>query len=139
MDTLKTEIRDQIGNKFDELRSKGFIPAELYGNRITNLHLSVNSKDFLKIFKEAGENTVINLEIDGEIKPVLVYHIQRHHLNESFSHVDFYQVDMSAKIRAHVPVKFVGESPAVKEKGGVLNKSISEIEVEALPSDLPHS
>jgi len=133
---LKVGKRD-LG-KNSTLRKDGLIPAELYGKGIENIHLAVEAKEFSKVFKEAGENTVINLEIDGSKHPALIYDVDRHPLDGTVRHIDFYKVRMDEKIVAKIPVEFVGEPPAVKEKGGVLNRNVSEIEVEALPADLPH-
>ena len=135
---LKTEARTIFGKKNKALRAEGRIPAELYGHGVPNAHLVIDMKEFANIFREAGENTVVTLLVDGEKRPTLIHDVIRDYLTGAVEHVDFYQVRMDEVIRAHVPVLFVGESPAVKASGGVLNKTISEIEVEALPADLPH-
>lgn len=126
------------------MRQQGMIPAELYGRGLKNLHLSVPTKDFLKVFKEAGTNTVVNLLLDKDLSaggqerhPALVYEVKKDYLTDEIMHVDFYQVRMDEKIKAKVPIEFEGEAPAVKDKGGILNKAMSEIEVESLPADLP--
>lgn len=136
---LSVKERDKFGKEVKALRREGFIPAELYGHGFANAHLSVNKKDFEKVFGQAGESTVINLLLgDGaDKKPALVHDVQRDFLTDEIVHVDFYQVRMDEKIKADVPLEFAGEAPAVKEFGGVLNKTISEVEVEALPADLP--
>jgi large subunit ribosomal protein L25 len=136
---LPVETRKKFGKANKGLRREGVIPAELYGHGVENLHLEVKTKDFERVYKAAGENTVINLLIGKEKKPVLVHDIDRDYLSGSVSHVDFYQIRMDEKIKVPVPVAFSGEAPAVKEKGGLLNKTILEIEVEALPANLPHS
>jgi len=119
------------------------IPAELYGHGINNLHLSVPAKEFLKIFKETGESTILKLKIKGEERKeevaVLIHDIQKNSLTDEISHIDFYQVRMDEKIVASVPLEFIGEAPAVKEKNGILIKAMQEIEVEALPADLPRN
>lgn len=120
-------------------REEGLVPAELYGHNVPNLHLFLNGKEFSKAFKEAGETTVIQIAVGNEKYPVLVHEIQRHPLTQDVQHIDLYQVKMDEKITSHVPIVFIGESPAVKEKAGTLNKSMDELEVEALPADLPHS
>ncbi len=134
---LAVKTRETLG-KAKALRAGGLIPAELYGHGVKNLHLAVDAKEFRKVFKEAGENTVITLVANKDKYPVLVHDIQRNFLHDTVDHVDFYLVRMDEKITAHIPIEFVGEAPAVKELGGLLNKSMNEIEVEALPGDLPH-
>lgn len=136
---LAVEKRESFGKSTKHLRGKGLIPGELYGRGIENLHVAVDAKVFEKVFHEAGENTVINIVLGNEKRPVLVHDIKRDYLTGKIDHIDFYQVRMDEKIRAHIPIEFVGEAPAVKEQGGFLNKTIIEIEVEALPGDLPHS
>lgn len=134
---LKAERRLKFGKANRSLRAAGLIPAELYGRGIQNLHLVVKEKDFNKIFKEAGETGVIQIEVDGEKHPVLIHEVDRDYLSGAIVHVDFHQIQMNEKIRVHVPVEVVGDSPAVKGLGGVLNRTLSGIEVEAFPADLP--
>ncbi|MBI4085483.1 MAG: 50S ribosomal protein L25 [Candidatus Liptonbacteria bacterium] len=134
---LTVKEREKFGKGIVSLRREGFIPAELYGHGLKNIHLSVSRKDFEKVFGEAGESTVINLLIGEEKRPALVHDIQKDFLTNEIIHIDFYQVRMDEKIKTHVPIEFTGDAPAVKEFGGVLNKTISEVEVEALPADLP--
>lgn len=145
---LAVQNREKFGKAVRSLRRAGFIPAELYGHGVKNTHLSVAAKDFLKVFKEAGTNTVVNLLIGEEKhpanggtherRPALIYEIKRNYLTGEIAHVDFYQVRMDEKIKAKIPLEFTGEAPAVREKAAILNKAMAEIEVEALPADLPH-
>lgn len=139
MITLKAEKREVFGKKTNKLRRGGLIPAELYGRGIANLHLTIPEKDFSKVYEEAGEHSVLNLEVDGQSHPVLIHEVQENPLKQEIISIDFYEVRMDEKVKAHVPVEFEGEAPAVKEKEGVLIKNMDEIEVEALPADLPHS
>lgn len=139
---LKVQRRTILGKKTKSLRQQGLIPAELYGRDFENIHLSVSAKDFSRVFKEAGESTIIKLKVEsdkgeGEYN-VLINDFQRSLLTNEISHIDFYSVRMDEKITATVPLEFINESPAVKEKVGILIKAMHEIEVEALPADLPH-
>jgi large subunit ribosomal protein L25 len=140
---LEVQIRNEKGRRVKDLRRQGLIPAELYGKGIENMHLAVKSKDFKNVFKEAGESSIINIVIFDKNKkeeiPVLIHDIQKDYLTDDIIHIDFYRVRMDEKIRTHIPLEFVGESPAVKNYGGILNKSMLEIEIEALPKDLPHN
>ncbi len=136
---LTAKNREITGKKVRTLRREGLVPAELYGHGLKNLHLSVAIKEFDKVFREAGENTVVTLVVDGADKrPVLVSDVQKNYLTGGIDHVDFYQVRMDEKLTAKVPLEFDGISSAVREKGGIIAKSMTEIEVEALPNDLPH-
>ncbi len=136
---LTVQKREILGRKIKSLRRDGLIPAELYGHGFKNVHLSVSAKDFSKVFKEAGESTIINLIVENSKLPVLVHDVGFNSLNDEIDHIDFYAVRMDEKITATVPLEFVGEAPAVKEKGGVLIKAVKEIELETLPADLPRS
>ncbi len=131
--------REKFGKQVKALRAEGLVPAELYGHGVENVHLSIPVKDFNKVFKEAGTNTVVTLLIDKDKRPALIYDVSRDPVSGDLAHVDFYQVKMDEKITTKVPLTFVGEAPAVKAKSAVINKSMTEIEVEALPQDLPHS
>jgi len=136
---LLVQTREILGKKIKSLRKQGFIPAELYGHGLKNQHLSVPMKEFGKIFKQTGESTLIKLKIEsGKEFNVLIHDIVKNALTDEISHIDFYSVKMDEKIKARVPLEFIGEPPAVKEKGGVLIKSMHEIEIESLPADLPH-
>ena len=136
---LAVTTREKLGKGVKALRKEGLIPAELYGHGLKNIHLSVPVKEFAKAFKEAGTNTVVTLLVGKEKKPAIIYEVGRDSVTGDVAHVDFYQVRMDEKIKTKVLLEFMGEAPAVKEKGAILNKSMSEIEVEALPQDLPRS
>jgi len=136
---LKAKKREKLGTIISrKIRADGLIPAELYGHGITNLHLSVPLKDFLKVFKETGESTLINLDIDGEKRPILIFDIKTDPVKGEIIHADFYQVRLDEKLKAHVMIVLEGVSAGVKEKAGILTHAMREVEVEALPADLPH-
>ena len=111
----------------------------MYGHGIKNEHLSVPVKDFAKAFKEAGTSTILYLLVGKEKKPAIIHDVVRDPLSGAVAHVDFYAVRMDEAVTAKIPLEFVNESSAVKEKGAIINKSMTEIEVEALPQDLPHT
>lgn len=135
-------LNAQKRSKTDDLvkvRKDGLVPAVVYGAGVENTPISVPAIDFKKIYKEAGETTAISLSIDGKITPVLIHDIQLDPIRGFAQHVDFLAVDLKKKISTHVPLEFTGVSEAVKSGSGVLVKVLHEIEVEALPSDMPHS
>jgi len=139
---LQTKIRDLSGSKVKNLRREGQIPAVLYGKGIENINLTLNMKEFSKTFKEAGENTLIELTIDNkgkkENRNVLVHSVQFDPVSDLIIHADLYEVNMKEKVEANIPLLFEGESEAVKTENGVLVKNFLEVEVSALPKDLPH-
>ncbi|HWQ60233.1 MAG TPA: 50S ribosomal protein L25 [Candidatus Fimivivens sp.] len=137
--TLKATTRE-AGKGLQMLRKGGFVPATLFGHGIAPASISLESREFARAFKAAGENTIIALSVDGG-KPVnvLVKDTQMHPLTNRYTHADFFQVRMDEVIEATVPFEFVGISPAVAELGGVLIKASDEVDVKALPADLPHT
>lgn len=136
---LAFQQRDIFGKKTKSLRAKGLVPAELYGRGVKNVHIMMPAREFVKVYRAAGENTVINLDVVGKKTPVLIHDVTYHPVTDEIASVDFYQVRLDEKLRTKVPVQFTGESAAVKHRSGVLIKALKEIEVEALPNDLPHS
>ncbi len=134
---LQVEKREILGKKVSALRERGLIPAELYGHGVENLHLSVNSKEFQKVYKEAGENMVVNVKFGTISKPVLIHDVQLYPTTGDIIAVDFHEIRMDEEIKIPVPIEFIGSSPAVQLLHGVIIKAMDEIEVEALPNDIP--
>ena len=114
------------------------MPAVVYGENVPSQSIAVPFKDFEKVYKEAGESTLVTLEVDGKSYNVLINDIAHDPLRGKPLHADFYAVRMDKEIRTKVPIEFFGESPAVKNDAGILVKVMQELEVEALPKDLPH-
>lgn len=135
---LQVQKREKLGRGVKALRKHGLVPAELYGRSLENLHLSVPLKEFRKVFKIAGENTVVQVLLDGKKHPVLIQDVSYNPVTDEMESVDLYQVRMDEKLKVKVPLEFVGVAVAVKEKNGLLVKALQEVEVEALPNDLPH-
>ena len=135
---LKAKPRTELGKKTNALRRAGFLPAVVYGEGIKSQSISVPYKDFEKAYKEAGESTLLKLDVDGKSYNVLIHDIKNDPIKDTPLHADFYAVRMDKTIRTKVHIEFFGESPAVKNEGGVLVKVMQELEVEALPQDLPH-
>ncbi len=128
---LKAEKRSN-----NEKLAADTIPAVVYGKGTTNESLKMKRIDFEKTFSAAGESNLISLDFGGASVKVLVKEFQRDPLKNTYTHVDFYQVNMKEKITTEIPLHFIGESKAIKELGGMLMKEINELEVECLPSDL---
>jgi large subunit ribosomal protein L25 len=116
----------------------GAIPGILYGREVKNVMFWVNRREFDQIYEDAGESTIFKVKLaDGDERNVLIKEIQRDILNGKPIHIDLYQVRMDEEIEAKVGLEFTGESPAVKELGGILVKNMDEVEVKCLPGDLP--
>ncbi len=137
---LAVKPRIELGKKTNALRRAGFLPAVVYGEKVPSQPVSVLYSDFMKVFREAGESTIFTLKVEGgKEHDVLIYNVTFNPLKDTPEHVDFYAVPQHRAIRHKVPFEFAGEPPAVKNLGGVLVKVMHEIEVEALPKDLPHA
>jgi large subunit ribosomal protein L25 len=134
---LKAVRRDTV-EKPEEIRESGLIPAVFYGPKEASQSIKVGSVEFDKILKEAGESTVVILDVDGEEHETLIHDVAYHPVRGTVSHVDFYVIEKGKKVQVHVPLEFEGVSPAEKTLGGTLVKVMHEIEVEAMPKDLPH-
>ncbi len=134
---LKAEPRTIFGKKVKSLRQAGFIPAVLYGHAKKPISVTVNAKEFDKTFKQAGETTLLSLVVGGSKRNVFIHDLEKDPLKGLVIHVDFFEVRMDEKIKAKVPFIFIGESPAVKADGGVLVHAMHEVEIEALPQNLP--
>lgn len=134
---LEAIIRKETGKKTNKGRKEGMIPSVVYGAGIKAENLWVNALDLRRLLKKSGESVIINLNIGGSSKNVIIHEIQRDPVAGKYIHLDFFQVRMDEKIEADIHIEYIGESPAVKELGGVLVKSIEKVTVECFPADLP--
>lgn len=144
---LKAENREVFGKKLQSSRQEGKLPAVLYGPKEPSRPIFVSLKDFKKLWKEAGESTLVQLRLTSDVKKlstsdvvkeVLIQDVAIEPIKGEPVHVDFYAVLMDKPIQASVPLVFEGVSPAVKNLGGILVKVLHEVEIEALPKNLPH-
>ncbi|MBI2011452.1 50S ribosomal protein L25 [Candidatus Daviesbacteria bacterium] len=135
---LNAKEREVLGKKVKKLRMMGLIPAHVFGKNEETEHVSVFLKDFLPVLHQAGETGLIDLKIGAKkIRPVLIRDVQVHPLTGNLLHIDFYQVNLSEKVKVPVPIIITGEEiEAVKMGEAVILQTLSEVEVEALPTDL---
>jgi len=134
---LAAEARVLFGKKNKVLRKKGLLPANIFGSGFASQSISINYRDFSKVFRKSGETGVIYIKTEKEEIPTLVKTTQRDPIESKLLHVDFRKVDLSIKIEAEVPLNFVGIAPAVNQ-GGVLITQTTKLLVEALPQHIPH-
>lgn len=141
-----TAIKRSKTEKLADIRRNGMVPAVVYGARVENTTISVPSVLFGKILKEAGETSTVSLEIaEGKDSStskkvdVLIHEVQRDPVKGFPIHIDFLAVDMNKPIEVAVPLEFEGIAPADKNGLGVLVKALYEVEIRALPKDIPHS
>lgn len=137
--SLKAEKRTVTGRKVKNLRREGLLPGNIYGKSEASQALQLNVKDFEKAYKQAGETGLVELSVAGDVKHVLISNIHVNPVTDEFLHVDFRQVSLKEKVLANVPVEIVGEAQAEKDGIGTLVVQLNEVEVEALPLDLPES
>ncbi len=123
--------------KGEKTREEGKLPAVAYGAGNETMSLDLDYSQFTKMFKQAGESSLIDLEVDGKnIGKVLVQEVQYNAVKGTPIHIDLRRIDMNKAMQAPVSLKFMGEAPAVKEMGGTLVRNIEEVTVECLPKDL---
>src|SRR5262245_56476432 len=137
---LRVWRRNQAGKGVArKLRAQGMIPAVLYGGG-ENIPLTLQPKELLKILT-SGENTIFRLDIDGEVdgdRQAIVRDLQRDPLKETLLHADLYRISMDVELTVSVPIVLQGMSREVSDVGGVINQLLHEVEIQCLPSLIPH-
>lgn len=132
---LMAEPRDVHGKKVKKLRREGLTPGVVYGPVVDGtVSVSVNSREFYKFFMLHGHSTIFTIKWDGGSQPVLIREVQRDPVRQDILHIDFFAPNMKVTLRQNVAVSLVG---AVDVTGGMLQHAITELEVEALPANLP--
>jgi large subunit ribosomal protein L25 len=136
---LKLTVQEKaLKTSSEALRKKGLIPAVFYGPKEETVSIVLNKIDFVKTLREAGESTVVLLQTPKGEKEALIRDVSYEAVRGEPIHVDFYIPEKGKTVSVYIPLVFVGVSSAVKDSGGTLVKVLHEIEVEALPKDLPH-
>jgi len=139
--TLQVEMRDGRG-KGDarKLRADGRIPANIYGHGIDSIAVAASAHEFDALTSKISvENTLVELELEGKSRQVLIREIQRHPYKSQILHVDFFAIRADEKIKVSVPVHVTGTASGVKNAGGVLQQALHEVEIEVLPSEIPEA
>ncbi len=131
--TLKTRGHE----KLTELRHAGQVPGVIYGPDREPTPVSVASNEFVKLYNEAGESSLIDITVEGQTGAVkaLVQDVQYDPVKSTIIHFDLRQINMNEEMHAAIDLLFVGESPAVKE-GGTFMKTHDTLEIKCLPKDL---
>lgn len=137
--TFSVEPRTIVGRKVKQLRKTGLVPAGIFGKTITSQNIQLKSKDFLKLIKTIGESSLIYLQVKGDNteKPVLVRELTSDPVSGELLHVSFNQVSLKEKVAATVSIEITGESPAERDKLGILVQQLDQVDIEALPTDIP--
>jgi large subunit ribosomal protein L25 len=136
--TLEAKPRKITGKQVKKLRREGLIPANVYGKDIKSQSLELPLTDFQKVFEEAGETGLVDLKVGDQTIPVLIHSLQTDYRRTPL-HADFFKVNLKEKVTAMIPVEIIGEAKAVTDGIGLLEEITKEIEVDALPTDLPEN
>jgi large subunit ribosomal protein L25 len=138
--TITAESRDSRGkNEARRLRSKGSMPAVVYGGATGPLPVAVSPKELTRILNsKTGHNTIFNLNVGGsEDTPVMIVDWQYDPIKNSLLHVDLKRIDLNQRIVVNVPVITHGEPKGVKVQGGLHEIVTREVQIECLPQDIP--
>ena len=142
---LSAKPRSHVGrNSVKQLRSRGAVPANIYGPKTQPSNLEISTKDINKLLARAvGENILVELEIEHGDKTTkhlsLIQEVQHHAVRGDVLHVDFLEVSMNELLHTEVTIEAIGESIGVKSSGGLLEQLLRHIAIECLPKDLPES
>jgi large subunit ribosomal protein L25 len=134
---LQAKNRTLTGKQVKTLRAAGRLPAVIYGKGFEPVAISLDLRDSLKILPTVSTSQLIVVDVEGVRHTTLVREKQREPVGGALLHIDFLEVSLTELLRAFVGIHFEGESPAVKNYDGVVVIGTEEIEVEALPRDLP--
>lgn len=138
---LKVKSRDTLGKKVRFLRRQGLTPANLYGPKTESIPLQVETSLLERLIATVGRNAIVTLKVDGAKEPrlAMIRDIQRDPLTGALLHVGFFQIEVTHKVRAEIPLIFLGEAPAAKTPRAMLIQNLTSLQVEGLPTDLPRS
>jgi large subunit ribosomal protein L25 len=137
--TVSAQPRESRGkNEARRLRMRGLAPAVVYGAGVDPVAVAVDPKGIMTILRSAsGQNTIFNVDIQGQLAPVMVVDSQHDPLKGRLLHVDLKRIDLTKRITVKVPVTTTGEPVGVKVQGGLHEVITREVEIECLPDDIP--
>lgn len=134
--TLEVQKRTVTGKQVGQLRAQGIVPLNVYGPKTTPVNLQVAYRPLEIALMQAGGTSLIELVVEGKSTTVLAREVQRDKIKRTITHVDFFAVDLEAVVTADIPVQFVGVSPAVDARLGILVTGTNTITIETLPRNL---
>lgn len=137
--TLTAQRREVMGRHLGQLRRQGIVPANIFGRGRPSVAIQINGHDLKLLLAAHGGSKLIQLQVDGARETVIVRHVGRDPRTGQIEHVDFMHIEMTEKMRARVPLRLVGEAPAVRQLDGVLLHLLDALEVECLPQELPEA
>ncbi len=120
------------------LRSTDKIPAVLYGHGMEPLNVAVARRDLRAALSgAAGFNTILDVTVDGTVYPSLIKDVQRHPVRRNIDHIDFIQVNLNEVVVVAVPVRLEGEAKDVSQNGGLVDLTMTDVEVTTTPRNIP--
>jgi large subunit ribosomal protein L25 len=134
---LKAEVRTILGKQVGALRRAGKLPGVIYGHHVESTAITMDLREATLLLAGRTTSSLVTIDLEGKQISVLVREKQRDFIRGTLRHVDFQAVSLSEKIRANVRLIIHGVSPAVKDFNGIVVNGLQELEVEALPQDLP--
>jgi large subunit ribosomal protein L25 len=141
MAAIKIQVEKRTGlgkNKVDKIRKESFVPGVLYGKDEETKHIQVDRRNFEKVYKSAGMSTLIDLELEGNVAPVLIKEVQKHPFKNEYLHVDFQQLNMNETVKLTIPIVLNGREH-IAIQPSILVQQLDEIEIECLPNDIPQT
>jgi large subunit ribosomal protein L25 len=133
---LELEIKPRGDASNEDLREQGVMPAVFYGPKEDATPIAINVRAFERLFKEAGETTLVKLKGIGEDKDTLIHDVQWHPVSDKPLHADFLVLEKGKKVTLNIPLEFVGSAPAEK-LGHIVTKVLHEVEIEVAPHEIP--
>lgn len=137
MTTLDAQLRDKTVD-INKLRNDGKMPAVFYGKKTESTPITIERKDFIKVWKTVGESGVVTIKAGTNSVDALIHAVDVDPVSDIPRHADFYVFEKGKKIEVDVPLDFIGVSPAIKDLGGSLVKALHELKISADPQHIPH-
>ncbi len=137
--TITAEPRTAMGKKVKALRRAGTTPIHVYGHGAASLSLQADTHELVRTIQDIGYTSPLTVKVGDEEHFVMINHVQRHPVSELLLHVDLIRISRTERIRAAVPLHFEGEAPAAREEGAQLYEDMHSVDIEALPTDIPHA
>ena len=136
---LQVEKRKITGKKVKRLRLKQILPGVLVEPKKDSINIEVPQGNFLKTYKKAGLTEIFDLSLEDKTYPVIIEEIAHHPVTGVVTHVNFRIVNLKQKLKVNVPIVYINEElhPLIKSNNALLLTQIDEVEVEALPNNLP--
>ena len=133
--TARTETGKEAAKR---LRRAGNVPGIAYGHKEEPVMVSLHAKTLRDMLHHGGVNGLISLQIEGGAAvPVIIKKMQKHPVTHAIQSIDFLRVSLDEKVHSTVPIHLEGEAVGVKVDGGILVQALHELQVEALPQDVP--